>query len=236
MVISKRKNFICFSNGKVASTTLDNLFGSYHDSDLETLSINGLFSKRHLPPSIARTYYNTNTWNMFYKFSFVRNPYDWIISCYLYKYRLNYIDWFSKSRRNPGFLFHIIRKYPRYKKNSTRNFFDKTHILDIKERLRTSRVNYFSSTLLQSCYTHDIDNVKIVDFIGKFEKLDSDYVEICRKLSIIPKKLNHLNKSCRSNSVTFTKDATDIVRQVWELDFINFKYSLNTPDFIKVEL
>ena len=229
MIISDKKKFIYFSNGKVASTSINNLLLPLQDTRLKGLTVENLFGYSHVPPSFLRTFYRENEWDDYFKFTFVRNPFDWIISCYLYKYRLMYRHWLSKSIKNPFFLLHLLKSYKVIKNNSKKTKFNLKDIEDVKNRLLTSRVLYFEKTLYQSNYTHDLDGNILINYIGKYESLENDleHIKKCIKCNI--GNLPHLNKNRKNNSYEFTYDAYDYIKHCWEKDFVLLQYSYSLP-------
>ena len=225
MIISDKNKFIYFSNGKVASTSINNLLLPLQDSRLKGLAVEHLFGYSHVPPSLLRTFYRENEWEDYFKFTFVRNPFDWIISCYLYKYRLMYGHWLRKSIENPLFLFHLIKRYKIIKQNSKKTKFTLEDIKDIKKRLITSRVLYFEKTLYQSNYTHDLDGNILVNYIGKYESLlnDIEYIKKCINCEI--GNLPYLNRNRKNKSYELTYDAFEYIKYCWKKDFILLQFS-----------
>ena len=67
----------------------------------------------------------------------------------------------------------------------------------------------------------------LVDFIGKFENLESDYDYICEKLNIKDHKLPHKNKSKRKNYREYYNDSTKQIIADWykkDIDYFNYKF------------
>jgi len=103
-----------------------------------------------------------NVFNSYYKFSFVRNPWDRLVS--EYKYREH-----SKNYSFKKFLFkHLPEPGPSD---------DYRHIIP------------------QYDFLFDPNGNQLVDFIGKFEKLQEDFDIVCQILGIKESKLLHINQS-----------------------------------------
>lgn len=100
--------------------------------------------------------------NAYFKFSFVRNPWDRIVS--EYKYRA-----FQKKFDFKTFLF---KHFP------TPGFTDSyRHIIPQYE------------------FLFDHEGNQLVDYIGRFENLQQDFNEVCRRLQIEEATLPHKKKS-----------------------------------------
>ena len=68
------------------------------------------------------------------------------------------------------------------------------------------------------------DGELVVDFVGKFENLSSDFDRICKKLDISA-SIPHKNKSVhKPYQEYYSKEAEDIVSQVWKRDIELFDY------------
>ncbi len=98
----------------------------------------------------------------YYKFAFVRNPWDRVVSFYKY---LGYSKWCS-------FRTFVLR-----------------HLVGsewVKRR-------WFMAP--QCEYLIDPDGMTLVDFVGRFERLESDFSKVCEALSIPAVPLPHVNRS-----------------------------------------
>lgn len=98
-------------------------------------------------------------------------------------------------------------------------------------------------------FLYDNDGKILVDFVGKFENLQTDFNKICSSINIIETKLPHINKS-NSNSLNnfvnliqikkqkikkhypeyYDKESEEHVRHLYKKDIDYFKY-----DFIESE-
>jgi hypothetical protein len=101
-----------------------------------------------------------NIWDNYYKFCFIRNPYDKIVSCYEY--------------------FHNDYKLFIYE-----NFTKKESLLDFIKNYQ-SEINHVYNHSFIPQYEHLIDdNMKInIDYIGKFENLNEDLLKILTNIGI----------------------------------------------------
>ena len=97
-----------------------------------------------------------------FTFSFVRNPYERLVSEYLYR---NYF-----SHRN--FRDFVLHRMPAPGWND-----DYRHVMPQYDML------------------HDSNGRLLVDFVGRFERLQQDFDEVCQRLGIDDSELPHRNPS-----------------------------------------
>ncbi len=96
MLLSKKYNFIFFHTYKVAGTSIRSALRPYAKSNILNISYRdlgefilkrrGIFYSKHLhthiTPAKAKQHIDSDSWNKAFKFSFVRNPWDWQVSLY----------------------------------------------------------------------------------------------------------------------------------------------------------
>jgi len=139
-----------------------------------------------------------------FTFSFVRNPWDRVIS--QHKYELKAVS-SRESFKATNFQDWLIKFY----KNRKPEYFS-----NIKP------VMFYT----QSDWLKNFDNSIDLNFIGKFENIESDFKKLCDMLGV-KRKLPHLNKSKRDeNSYRkyYNTETKDIVTRFFEEDIENFQY------------
>lgn len=91
-----------------------------------------------------------------------------------------------------------------------------------------SRLSSYSFWYKQSSWLYDKNGKMAVDFVGRYENLESDFNEITRKLIGIPlfNALPHLKKSVEKKPYEkyYTDELKEIVYQECKVDFDNFQY------------
>ena len=97
-----------------------------------------------------------------FKFSFVRNPFERIVSEYRYR---NYM-------RHRSFRDFVLNKLP------PRGWDDQ-----------------YRHVMPQFDMLHDAQGRLLVDFVGRFENLEADFAEVCRRLGLEGAELRHRNRS-----------------------------------------
>ena len=154
----------------------------------------------------------------YFKFTFVRNPWDRAVSYYHYKRKKerqkNKISYFTKFTFEQFLLepHRFIKEY-NWAKNSP-------HL----EKL-IKEVHWYDN---QIDWLVNDKGVPLVDYVGKLENLDKEFPIICDRLGIPNVKIMHKNKS---NHDVYTKYYTsnemiEAVEKLWGKDvkLYNYKY------------
>ena len=232
MIISHKHKFIYFANGKAGSDTIENLLEKYDEKDSEIFGSRGLFHKKHIPPAIISSVIPKEIFDSYFKFTFVRNPLDWFISQYKWRWRYLPGKRLSESIGTPAKFLSVALALPKYYKNSKKNFFTEKEVLEMHETLRFVRALPMSRTLYQSNYVYDVDGNKIVDYVGKLENFNDDINKIFKIIGIelpegsIKKKNTSIN---RSGKEQLSPEAKKNIYDLWKVDFDNFDFP--KPDF-----
>jgi hypothetical protein len=134
------------------------------------------------------------TFNSFFSFAVVRNPWDWQVSLYKYMLRL-------KTHHQ----HEVVKKL---------GDFDEY----IKWRCE-NEVKY------QKDFIYSENDELLVDFVGRYENLDADFMHICSRIGISA-SLPRLNISnTKPYQDYYTEKTKDLVRQAFEPDIEAFEYS-----------
>jgi chondroitin 4-sulfotransferase 11 len=139
------------------------------------------------------------TWTNAFKFSFVRNPYDRVLS-----------GWKNKieKQQEKTFKEFVCKNLIKYDVDNNRF-----------HNLYKPIPHHFSS-LLNPKYS-----VKDMNFIGRFENLQQDFDIICDKIGIPKQKLPHKNKTQHKHYTEYYDDETrEIVAQKYARDIEYFGY------------
>lgn len=121
---------------------------------------------RHARIIAAKEMLPQELFDKLFKFTIVRNPWDLQVS-----------SWHHLRRERPQLVEHIpdFAAFIRWKLDPDRPY--QYHIDTSIER--------------QVDYLKDLDGTILVDFIGKYENLEADYEEACRRIGIRPPPLPH---------------------------------------------
>lgn len=198
----------------------------------------------HTSASTLKKYFKSAgwEWDEYFKFGFVRNPWDHRVSNYLYlksrwvdNYNLKYdqaVDpfhvylnehyrwWFSD--------YHPWGKFLQFAKRVTSNTFSdaimrfplNTH--DVNQNLDTSKPLDICPHLFEK-------NNQLVDFVGRFENLQEDFDYICDKLNIKTTQLPVLNKTNHTHYTDYYTDQTrEFVDKIDREMISKFEYTFET--------
>jgi len=200
--------------GSIESALLANFFNIKKWSELDSKQIQDFRKEnygrpphwiQHFTPSERRKYLPKEKLDNYFKFAFVRNPWDRILSEYLY-----------------------IKK----EKGCNCNPQDK-NISDFDSYLRSGlHCSFDNHTLPQVDFIFSKEGCKQVDFIGRFETISTDFNFICNELGIKNPNLPHFNmgtellKTGRKThySLHYTKEQSDIVAKKYAKDIETFGY------------
>lgn len=168
--------------------------------------------KRHLEFECDHPYdflIPVNLYRDYFKFGFVRNPWDRLVSCWSQKVaRKNLFAWvdaetWSRLRDFPAFVDFVSE-------------LDLTHC-DAHLRLQSRLID-----------------LSQVDFVGRLEHFDRDYPEVCRRIGVPLDGLERINRSTRADLSTrghtghyrefYTDALADKVRDLYRLDIQIFGY------------
>jgi chondroitin 4-sulfotransferase 11 len=140
--------------------------------------------------------------NHLFKFSFVRNPWDQMVS--YYHYQLNEFKTSEQFRNDwPRIseIFHSSSSFKEWLKNGI----------------------YVEP---QSEFLIDKDNQLIVDFVGKFENIKSDFKIVCKNLGV-NLELLHLNQTTHEKYRNYYDDETyNLILNHFKVDIELFNYSI----------
>ena len=151
--------------------------------------------------------YDKNKFDKYFKFAFARNPYDRLVSSFFYIKNKN--DLYTP----------IIEKYSTFDE-----FVDALN--DSNERKRIFGIPHFAT---QHHYLKDRFGKVGVDFLGKFENLESDFLKVKTKLKI-EAELDHRNRSKHKPYMEYyTSRSLFVVNRIYQNDFSNLGYNIIKP-------
>jgi hypothetical protein len=156
-----------------------------------------------------RAGYGEEYWRSYFKFAFVRNPWDRLVSWWcmieqnaLAKRPMNGFQRFILSRANTfdQFLSNCDEEY---------------HDGDGSKWIFRNQLDYISDA-----------NGVTVDFVGRFERLESDFATISSRLGLSGLQIPHVNRSTRKHySKYYSEAASRLVAARFARDIQAFSYS-----------
>jgi len=157
---------------------------------------------RHAKIIAAKEMLPQELFDKLFKFAFVRNPWDLQVS-----------SWHHLKRERPHLVAHLddFGSFIRWKLDPERPY--QYHVDTSIER--------------QTDYLKDLDGTVLVDFIGKYENLQSDYEEACRRIGIKAPPLPHKRQAKdRKGYLEYYDDATaELISEYFQDDIETFGYS-----------
>lgn len=183
---------------KCAGTSVDvAMFGK------EVVAWNGRYWLQHATIKQIRDEYATpEEFEKYFKFAFVRNPYDRMFSAF------NFLASTRVDVTRENFKDFLLGKGPLAQVIAKKN-----------EHLRASRYHH---VVPMHEYLYE-DGKCLVDFIGRFENIDEDWKKICEKIG--NEELPHSNKIPHVPWQEFyTQELKEIVREQYAKDFELFGY------------
>jgi hypothetical protein len=169
------------------------------------------------PDVNAKIGMDSEKWNNYFIFCFVRNPYDRAVSGYHYV---------MKTHKK----MHDINM--KYKNGSNTSVTISHHPFNTFMQMNANTIsNYTYIHTHQSQTTNMIDNDKqfVVDFVGRFENLENDFVKVLMQIGFVENEIVHdktkLNESNHGDYKTYYDQQTlEIVNNLYADDFDRFGY------------
>jgi hypothetical protein len=248
MLLSHRYQFIFIKTVKTAGTSVESYFEPYcmFDGEWEQsharneyVSEAGIIGARaqrhqklwkrqlrkpkyrnHMPAWEIKNLVGDNIWNNYFKFTVVRNPFDKLVSKYLFK-EMKINNYYGKVH-----LFSRKLKSMMSTKKSP---------LDCAEG--ETEIERFRSWLKNGANPVDrdkymIENHVCVDYFIRFENLQEDIKEVCERLSLPfdPKRIPEFKKGHRNNEIPvkdyYDQETEDIVRNLYDWEIKKFGYKM----------
>lgn len=154
----------------------------------------------HAKAKDAQKYLPTAIFEQYYKFAFVRNPWDWQVSMYHF----------------------ILKEADHVKREFVENMTDFEEYLEWVIATKTPYPK--GATKLQQDMLVDKSNQLLVDYVGRYETLADDFNQVCRRLQL-EATLPHINKSQHRDYRSYYNDRTrQLVADYFQADIALFGY------------
>lgn len=210
MILSEKFKFYFIHIPRTGGTSVEIALNDIHHTDTTTFQfVNHLTKEKH-PQVLTTTYlkyrhvnqnfvksilnnlqYDYKNW---YEFTFVRNPYDRVLSLYeFYATRI----WQNQSPKK--FL-------------SLDDFLTQLENLQNLGNFYKPQTYWIDSPLTAKVHLH------------RFENIQQEWQDICKTLSLDYKPLPHKNKSENRESVHLTDKQKETIYEYYKVDFLNLGY------------
>jgi len=206
-VIFHRHRCVFFHIGKTAGVSIEKWLdnNSYDVTQSNTDVMFGWDKEKsvylqHASMHLTQEMVDSETFNNYYKFSVVRNPYSRAISVYYYLY--------DQHQKKFGSFENYIHTLP--------------------ELLKSPNIYNGSHHIPQTYYTH-IEGTCFCDHIAKFEELPSSLSKIQKQLNLnlLPQHYNrysHPQRQTRPRTEIYSKKMIQIMQDIYAGDFEKFDY------------
>lgn len=160
----------------------------------------------------------------YFKFCFVRNPWERLLSCYFSKVKKNYNLNINPICRTALFFNSSLKgkvswlKYPVI--NSDMSFTE--FVYAVSELPDSQADKHFRS---QYTFIIDQQGKLIPDFIGRFENLAADFATVADKINLPIKQLPHELKGKHKHYTSYyTPETWELIKKRYQQDLILFNY------------
>lgn len=202
-IVSDSKRIAYITNSKVACSSIRLSFVEEDVEIPDDYSIH-LYVRKHGYEKLELT----DDQQKYFIFTFVRNPFDRLVSCYESKYHTD------KDMKNYFDFSVYLDKYLYYDRGFN-NFLYR--VMMIPSRLMDRHFN------VQSLLVYRKDGSSRCNFVGHFENINEEYKEIQEKYGLKP--LPHYNNSGSRNWMDYYNPLTArLVYWKYRQDFKNFGY------------
>lgn len=198
-IISRQHQFIFIQTPKAGGTSINSVLRQFsEEADYR------LWSGKTGHALLKSVLDKEPTLGRFYKFAVVRNPYDWLVSLYIY----------NRQQENPTFLDATSMSFEEF----VYFLIDKKKVVN-SEHLKDGFI--FNLLNGQTSWTH-VDGLQVVDFILRFERLDKDFSIVSKRFNLSLDMLPYLNKT-KVRDWFFYYDV-NLIHCVYELFIQDFKF------------
>lgn len=220
-MISEKYNFIFFHVPKAAGSSISKALNESLRNDVLANDKNNAFKKflsqkgriwhNHATSEEVKEYLGNELYQSYFKFCFVRNPFDRLVSLYHYTKQKEVIIYKKNKLKLPKFSKQIIDA------GSFENWI---------------KAGNLGST--QTKFLSDNKGEFLVDFVGRSENLQADFSYICGVLGIQNTILPQVNVSKHDDfKKYYNEDTKEIVSNWFKKDLELFDYNFVSNDSYK---
>lgn len=225
MTLSHTHKFIFLCNGKTGTSSIESALSPYQEGEEFEVGVPGLYTDKHIPPAALRALLGPKIWEGYFVFCFVRNPWDWFVSQYFWNQEPPPL---SRKR----LFLHPVRTFRRYRRKVEKRkrlreleTFTEEDIRDTYDLLRRYRGRYDADSLFQQTYVYDAGGEKLVDFVGRFEQIETDFEKAVEQIGI-DASLPHRNTTDhRDYRSYYTPETAELIGELYRADVETFGYS-----------
>ena len=204
-IVDRERRLVYLVNSKVACSSIKAcICGSQNDDDSVHTEIGrGGWLRKDVLQGEEKSYF---------KFTFVRDPFSRLVSCYESKYHHDKEFYKKKVFDFDHYLFGYIRK-------------DQGFDTFVRKIVKLPACLLDKHFLVQYDLTHDRQGRKLVDFIGKSEHMSEDFGKVQKKCGLpdLP-HFNRTDKKKKNWMDYYTKETARLVYRKYQKDIKAFGY------------
>lgn len=218
-MIHRRHSFIFIHIPKTGGTSVEDVLWPQDRQDAGwgyDKTLPGFLQHLTCKQIVDRGFVDESTFRHCFKFVIVRNPWDRCVSEYLWRIKKH--GNFVNAKIN-------IKEYgaPQVSADEIRNL---SLLGFLNKNYPWREVSYQQHDATQCAYVMDNNARSLVDFIGRFERLQSDFDRICDAIGIPRSKLPHKKKMDRLPYWEYYDEETrKIVASKYREDIETFQYT-----------
>lgn len=200
-IFSLIKNIPSYLNKKyIEKIDLYQGFRQYTRTAINQKENHGTLISKHSRAMEVKKYIGSGSWEDYFTFSFVRNPWDRIVSLYYWYQNFNWVD--------PEGLATKIRKLPNFDSFVKSEFLQQSSCSDF----------VFDS------------GERVVDFIGKLENIETDFKNVCNAIGLpeIQMLKENISQRKRDYREYYNEETIQLITKQYEDDIKNFNYGFNS--------
>ncbi|MGF1489030.1 MAG: sulfotransferase family 2 domain-containing protein [Prochloraceae cyanobacterium] len=200
MILSHKYKFIFFANPKTATTAIEKALKNIDETNTIAEKLIAIEQKYpflktqnliHIRPQYLQEAIDPEIWHSYYKFVFVRNPWDWVLS----QYNQNFCK-IGSNKYKLGLVLHnlFLQPHPNIDMRRERYFLKRDFDLHWNFQKRRRGIKEEKNSF-QYQFVRDSNGNKLVDYIGRYENLKADLERVFNKVGLEHIKLPVANKS-----------------------------------------
>ena len=229
-----KNNIIFIHIQRTAGTSIESFIKNNKFEDNKLISKLEHVPKKHTCARSVKMFVGDDQYNKSFIFTIVRNPWDRLVSSYLFKKSKNWNHKGWEYESQPSFTEWITHYYSLFKNNNFKLeylIYNKSLSRKILEIKNMHHVSAFRSQLDM---IQDKGGVKLVDYIGYYEKLNAEWKYLLQKMeqmNLEIKKENkytlpHNNKTKRKHySDYYNEETKRMISELFSEDLYSFGYS-----------
>ena len=227
-MISHKYKFIFIQIPKTACTSVEHILTEYGCGRIrQGKDFWDDIDFKHITFDDLETRLDTDTLSAYFKFAFVRNPFDWLVSNYHYC-RGIHVPYLKRNI----FDKNDAKKNPHGNNRDCINFIAKNkqkfNSMQISSMEFKEWIHWYVNNVhgTQFEMIQDLNKKNRMDMIGKMENLQEDFNIICDKIGIPRQQIPHLNETKHKHYTEYYDNETrEMIEEKYAKDIEYFGYN-----------